>query len=39
MHPERDLDFLALFGEGAVLSRGGEFAYKSDGDARFLALV
>ena len=34
---ERDLNFLALFGERAVLSRGGEFSYKSDGDARRVA--
>ena len=37
MHPERDLNFVALFGEGAVLSRGGEFSYKSDDNARRLA--
>ena len=37
MHPERDLNFLALFGEGAVLYRGGECSYKGDGDARRLA--
>ena len=37
MHPERDLNFLALFGEGAVLSRGGECSYKGDDDARRLA--
>ena len=36
MHAERDLNFLALFGERAVLSRGGEFLYNSDGDARRL---
>ena len=38
MHPEHDLNFLAFFGEGAVLSRGGDFSYKSDDDARRLAL-
>ena len=37
MHPEHDLNFLAFFGEGAVLSRGGDFSYKSDDDARRLA--
>ena len=37
MRPERDLNFLALFGEGDVLSRGGEFSYKSDDDALRLA--
>ena len=37
MHAECDLNFLALFGERAVLSRGGEFLYNSDGDARRLA--
>ena len=37
MHPKRDLNFLAFFGEEAVLSRGGYFSYKSDDDARRLA--
>ena len=37
MHPERDLNFLTFFGEEAVLSRGGDFSYKSDDDARRLA--
>ena len=39
MHSEHDLNFLAFFGEGAVLSRGGDFSYKSDDDARRLALL
>ena len=37
MHADRDLNFLALFGEGAVLYRGGECSYKGDDDARRLA--
>ena len=37
MHPERDLNFLALFGERAVLYRGGKCSYKGDDDARRLA--
>ena len=38
MHPERDLNFVAFFGEGAVFSRGvGGISYKRDDDARRLA--